>query len=90
MPAIVDFWATWCMPCRMVATVVEEIATEYAGKVKVGKVNVDDEGGLAAQYGVMSIPTLAFFKDGKVIETIVGNVPKAHIAERIEKSFGKL
>jgi thioredoxin 1 len=89
-PAIVDFWATWCMPCRMVAPHVEELATEYAGKINVGKVDIDKEGDLAEKFGVMSIPSLLFFKGGRVVETIVGAVPKEHIIEKIKSVFGEV
>ena len=71
-PVLVDFWATWCGPCRMLAPVIEEIANEYAGKVKVGKVNVDEEAGLAQMFGIVSIPTLVFMKNGKIIKKSVG------------------
>ena len=71
-PVLVDFWATWCSPCRMLAPVIEEIANEYAGKVKVGKVNVDDERELALEYGVSSIPTLVVIRDGKAVKGVVG------------------
>jgi thioredoxin 1 len=90
LPAIVDFWATWCMPCRMIMPVIEELATEYAGKVKIGKINVDNENELAGQFGVMSIPTLLLFKGGKVVDTIVGAVPKEHIVEKMKAAFGDL
>lgn len=85
--AVVDFWAPWCMPCRMIAPALEEIAKDYAGKIKVGKVNVDNEANLAAQYSIMSIPALLFFKDGKVATQIIGAVPKEHIEEKL-KSLG--
>ncbi|MEO0093633.1 MAG: thioredoxin [candidate division WOR-3 bacterium] len=85
--SIVDFWAPWCMPCRMIAPILEEIASEYAGKIKVGKVNVDNETALATQYSIMSIPALLFFKEGKVVDQIIGAVPKEHIEEKL-KSLG--
>jgi thioredoxin 1 len=90
LPAIVDFWATWCMPCKMLMPVVEEISKEYAGKVKVGKVNVDTDNELAGQFNIMSIPALVFLKSGKVVDTIVGAVPKEHIVEKIKTAFGEL
>jgi thioredoxin 1 len=85
--SIVDFWAPWCMPCRMIAPILEEIAKDYSGKLKVGKVNVDNETNLAAQYSIMSIPALLFFKDGKVVTQVIGAVPKEHIEEKL-KSLG--
>ena len=70
--ALVDFWASWCGPCRMVAPTIEQLAQEYEGRANVGKVNVDEEGGLAGDFGVMSIPTVVLFKDGKEVERLVG------------------
>ena len=83
-PVLVDFWAEWCGPCKMVAPTVEEIAKEYEGKLKVCKLNVDEAPKTAANYGIMSIPTLAIFKDGKVMEQVVGAVGKSEITKRIK------
>ena len=82
-PVLIDFWAPWCGPCRMLSPVISEIAEEYGDKVKVCKVNVDDEGELAASFNVMSIPTLVVVKDGKVTNSAVGVRPKAQIVEMI-------
>lgn len=81
IPVLVDFWATWCGPCMMLAPTVEEIAKEYAGKVKVGKVNVDEAVELAKKYGIMSIPTLIMFKNGKISDKVIGFVPKEQIVK---------
>jgi len=83
-PVLVDFWAEWCGPCRMVAPVVEEVSNELGDKLKVVKVNVDEEGELAQKYGVMSIPTLMVFKGGEAVETTVGFQPKKDLLSRVE------
>lgn len=82
---LVDFWASWCGPCRMVSPVIDQIAEEYDGKVTVGKVNVDDEGALAAEYAVVSIPTVILFKDGKQAEKLVGAHSFDDYADMIDK-----
>src|SRR5262249_47655165 len=84
-PILVDFWAEWCGPCRMVAPVLEQLAKEYAGKARVGKVNVDDHSGLASRYGVMSIPTLLLFKQGKVVEQYIGSTTRDVLAKLLDK-----
>lgn len=84
IPVLVDFWAPWCAPCQMAAPVVEEIAKDYAGKVKVAKLNIDENQETPGKYGIMSIPTMYVFKNGEVAEQIVGYVPKDYIKEKIE------
>ncbi|HKD40405.1 MAG TPA: thioredoxin [Myxococcaceae bacterium] len=84
-PVLVDFWATWCAPCRAIAPAVEELASQYKGKVKVAKLNIDDNQETPQQYGVRSIPMLLVFKGGVVVEQIVGAVPKARLEEALKK-----
>jgi thioredoxin 1 len=86
-PVLVDFWATWCAPCRAIAPAVEELASQYKGKVKVAKVNIDDNQDTPQQYGIRSIPTLLVFKGGKVVEQIVGAVPKSRLEAAITKAI---
>lgn len=85
LPVMVDFWAGWCMPCQMIAPTVEEIAKKYEGKIKVGKLNVDDNLATAGKYSIMGIPTLLFFNGGKVVDRVVGVVPKRTIEDKINK-----
>ena len=84
LPVLVDFWAPWCGPCKMIAPMVEEISNEYAGKVKVGKLNIDDNQTVASQYGVQGIPTLMIFKNGEMVERIVGVRPKETLTGKLE------
>ncbi|MDB4948819.1 MAG: trxA [Gemmatimonadetes bacterium] len=83
--AMVDFWATWCGPCRMIAPIVEQLADTYAGTVRVGKLDVDTNQQVASRYGVRSIPTILFFKDGALVETVVGAVPRQALENKIKE-----
>jgi thioredoxin 1 len=84
IPVVVDFWATWCGPCKAIGPVLSELAEAYAGKAKIGKVNSEQQAELTGEYGVISIPTLIFFKNGKPVDQIIGAVPKNAIAKKID------
>ncbi|MFQ5865949.1 MAG: thioredoxin [bacterium] len=84
VPVLVDFWADWCGPCKMIAPSVEELANEFEGKAKIGKLDVDNNQSVASRYGIRSIPSLLIFKNGEVVEQIVGAVPKNHIKSKLE------
>ena len=83
-PVLIDFWAVWCGPCKAIATIVEELSVEYEGKLKVGKLNVDDNQQTSIKFGVRSIPTLLIFKNGQLADTIIGAVPKSSIVNKLK------
>jgi len=87
IPVVVDFWAAWCGPCRMIAPIIEELSGEYDGKVKIGKLDVDENQQTAIKYGVRSIPTVLILKGGEVVDTIIGAVPKSVFVEKINKTI---
>jgi len=87
LPVLVDFWATWCGPCKSIAPILDDLAKEYSGKVKIAKLNVDENRQTPSQYGVRSIPTLILFKGGKILEQVVGAVPKTRLVSIIEKAL---
>ena len=87
LPVLVDFWASWCGPCKMIAPFIDELAKEYSGKMKIGKVDVDNNSKVATQFGVMSIPTIIFFKNGKVMNQLVGAASKLDLKRKIEENL---
>ena len=87
IPVFVDFYADWCGPCKMMSPVIDKLAEEYEGRIKVGKVNVDENGNLAVKYGIMSIPNMVFFKNGEPVDRVVGAIPKPAMKDKFEKNL---
>ena len=87
IPVFVDFYADWCGPCKMMSPVIDKLAEEYEGRIKVGKVNVDENSDLAVKYGIMSIPNMVFFKNGEVVDRVVGAIPKPQMQAKFEKNL---
>ena len=85
IPVMVDFWAAWCMPCKMISPAVEKISNEYGEKIKAGKLNVDENPSIAGKYGIMGIPAVLFFKNGNLVDQVVGAVPKRVLEEKVKK-----
>ncbi len=88
-PALIDFWAVWCGPCRMIEPIIEELAERYKDKAVIGKMNVDENYNVPVQYGIRAIPTILFFKDGEVVDRVVGVVPAAVLEEKLKKLIGE-